>query len=270
MKQIKDQDVEHTSLQNDDWLIAQTAEGVTGKIQKGNLMAQSGINANNWIIKNSDYIMSLGEKIIFTETATLTLPPNPTEGSSVSILNVSSGTISIGRNGKKIQSTNYDAEFTIKSETIELIYCSDSVGWIPTRTALINLIGVKLIGTSFGTSPYSSGSEFSKAFDGSFTSFFDSATASNGYCGLELPAPNRILKIKYAPRAGNGARMLGGVFQGSNSLNSGYTTIARILTTPSDNIFSELLVTDTTPYKFVRYLGDVNSYCNVSEIEFYG
>jgi len=81
-----------------------------------------------------------------------------------------------------------------------------------------------------------------------------------------------ITKIRYYPRAGMGARMAGGIFEGSNgSRDSGpYTTLYTIGITPADQWTD--VTSFTNPdigYRYIRYRQPNGGACNVAEIEFY-
>lgn len=137
------------------------------------------------------------------------------------------------------------------------------------------LDAAKLTGTLFGTSPsYAPGFEFNQAFDGDINTFFDYASANGGYTGIDLGAGNEkeISKIRFYPRAGEEyfvLRMVGGKFQGSNTGNdTGYVDLFTITTALAG--WNEVALTNTTRYRYVRYLSPAESYCNVAEIEFYG
>jgi alpha-galactosidase len=141
----------------------------------------------------------------------------------------------------------------------------------PTPTPVAG--AVKLSGTTFGTSPaYAAGCEYDKAFDGNTSTYFDYAYANGGYTGIDLGAGNgrRVTSIKYYPRASWAGRMVMGKFQGSNtSSSSGYVDLYTISTTPP-YAWTQVNISDTNTYRYLRYLGPDGSYGNVAEIEFYG
>jgi hypothetical protein len=133
-------------------------------------------------------------------------------------------------------------------------------------------MGQKLSGTVFGTSPpYSPDSEFDKAFDADTATFFDYSQPSGGYTGLDLGTSRRIISLRYFPRASYASRMAGGKFQGSNtSATAGYVDLHTVSDTPAAGTFTQVTITDTNSYRWVRYLSPVNGYGNVAEVEFYG
>ena len=89
---------------------------------------------------------------------------------------------------------------------------------------------------------------------------------------MDLGAGNakRIVTIKFHPRSSNYVdRMVGGKFHGSNtSQTSGYVDLYTIASDPLFQMNS-VTITDTNTYRYLRYVGGVNSYCNAAEIEFW-
>jgi F5/8 type C domain len=130
----------------------------------------------------------------------------------------------------------------------------------------------KVIGTS--GSYKSQGNTIAKAFDGSLKTFFDGPTASGDWAGLDLGSTKIITQIKYASRSGWASRMNGGIFQGSNSATfaSGVINLYTIPAgaNPSSTSFTSKTITNTSAFRYVRYLGPTNSYGDVAEIQFFG
>jgi hypothetical protein len=132
---------------------------------------------------------------------------------------------------------------------------------------------VALSGTPYGTSPAWGGTTntYDKAFDSDPGTFFDYAQADGGYTGIDLGAGHAapVTAIRFVPRAGQPSRMVGGVFQGcTDGPDSGCHTIATVAWTPSPD-WHQLLVTDPTPYRWLRYVGPPGGFCDVAEIQFY-
>gem|GEM_PF-1652584 len=131
----------------------------------------------------------------------------------------------------------------------------------------------KVAGTAFGGTPaWAAGSEFDKAFDGNTGTYYDYAYPNGGFAGIDAGSGNakRITKVRYYPRSGFASRMTGGKFQGSNtSTTSGFVDLATIQSEPADGAWSELTVSDTGSYRYIRYLAPDNGYGNVAELEFY-
>ncbi|MBN8527045.1 MAG: immunoglobulin domain-containing protein, partial [Planctomycetes bacterium] len=108
-----------------------------------------------------------------------------------------------------------------------------------------------------------------KAFDSSTATFYDAA-AANAWTGIDVGAAGAtVTAIRFIARAGQPGRMVGGVFEGSNSLASGYTTLATVVAA-SDQVWTTVLVAGAAPCRYLRYRGPTGSACNVAEIEFRG
>jgi len=76
-------------------------------------------------------------------------------------------------------------------------------------------------------------------------------------------------QVRFFPRAGCAARMLGGRFQGSAD-GTAYTDLYTITATPADGRWTTAALTaDPKPYRFLRYLSPDGGWGNVSEVEFY-
>jgi len=127
----------------------------------------------------------------------------------------------------------------------------------------------KITGTAFGTAPWATGSEFGKAYDNNTSTFFDAAVGNGGYAGLDAGSAKVVKRIRYFPRGGFADRMVNGKFQGSNtSSSSGYVDLHTIATMPPD-AWVQVDITNTTGYRWIRYLGPNGGYCNIAEGEFY-
>ena len=87
---------------------------------------------------------------------------------------------------------------------------------------------------------------------------------------LPTAAPAGVVtQVRYVPRGGSGARMVGGKFQGSQD-GTAYTNLATITQTPPDGQYSTLPVSTSTAYRYLRYLAPSGSYGNIAELEFDG
>lgn len=129
----------------------------------------------------------------------------------------------------------------------------------------------KILGVPFGSSPaWSSGSTFEKSHDGDLNTYFDYLLNNGGFTGIEIPdgRETAVLALRYHPRNGQYKRMVGGMFQGSVDGVS-YTTIHKITELPTYQ-WHTVSISDTTVYKYLRYLGPDNSHCNIAELEFLG
>jgi hypothetical protein len=134
----------------------------------------------------------------------------------------------------------------------------------------------KLTGTGIGTSgTWGGGNTFDKALDGNLTTAYDADSATGDWVGLDLGtgSSNTLTKVRFAARAGHEGRMAGGMIQGSNTadFSSGVVTLVTINgAQPSGVLTSQLILNNTTPYRYVRYLGPTDGWCNIAEIEFWG
>lgn len=126
-----------------------------------------------------------------------------------------------------------------------------------------------IIGTS--GSYNNSGRTRETAFDKDVSTYFDAPIGNGSFVGLELQSAYKITGIRYYPRATYMSRMAGGKFQGSNSANfsTGVVDLATVSATPPTG-WNCLTVSNNNTFRYVRYLGPNGSYCNVSEIEYYG
>ena len=132
--------------------------------------------------------------------------------------------------------------------------------------------GAVLTGTVFsdGAGPWggNSGNAAPAAFDGNVNTFYDCAN-NTGYVGIQTGTAASVSKVVFAPRPGFESRMVGGVFEGSNtSATSGYTTLATVTATPSDGLSNTLTVTNRSAYRWLRYRDSQGGNCNVAEIQF--
>jgi hypothetical protein len=63
--------------------------------------------------------------------------------------------------------------------------------------------------------------------------------------------------------------MVGGKFQGSNvSSSSGFVDLYTISSAPATQ-WNEVTISNSTGYRWVRYLSPSNGFCNIAEMEFY-
>lgn len=110
------------------------------------------------------------------------------------------------------------------------------------------------------------------AFNGVYTNYFEGAASTGSWTGLDLVEAKRITKVRFMPRASNGALMVGGVFQGSNSATFATpTTLFTIASAPVDTggVYTSANVTNTGAFRYVRYVGPTGSYSTVASILFY-
>ena len=134
--------------------------------------------------------------------------------------------------------------------------------------------GTKLTGSLIGTtgSYANSGNTIAKAVDGSLGTYFDSAAASGSWVGYDLGSAATVTSVSYAPRSGYESRMVGGVFQGSNSpqFTSGVVNLYTVTTAPKAGVLTTAAVTASGSFRYVRYLSPSGGYADVAEVNFFG
>jgi hypothetical protein len=137
-------------------------------------------------------------------------------------------------------------------------------------------LAVKPIGRLTGTlvatagSYQNDGNTAAKAVDGNINTYFDGPTANGNYVGLNLGTPTSIATISYAPRPGWAQRMVGGIFQGSNSSNfSSPVTLYTVTTAPAVGVLTTVPSASTLPFEYVRYLAPSGSFGDVAEVQFF-
>lgn len=131
----------------------------------------------------------------------------------------------------------------------------------------------KLSGAVIGTSGSwaNSGNTVAKVFDNNFSTFFDGPDSVGDWVGLDLGSSKVIGQINYWPRISFASRMLGGIFQGDNTANfSNPVILSTITVVPPDNgTATTQPIANQTPFRYVRYVGPNNGYCNVAELQFF-
>lgn len=138
----------------------------------------------------------------------------------------------------------------------------------PPNPTDIYLHKMRVISGGLYGSDSSAGNGHEKAFDGDTGTYFDAKDPNNGYTGMVLVHPTRVYAIRWFPRSGFEGRMNGGVFEGSQSFMSGFKPILIIGQNPPSGWYLWRLPHPTIAYKYLRYRGPANGYCNISEIEF--
>ena len=133
--------------------------------------------------------------------------------------------------------------------------------------------GGKLSGIVIGSpgSWENRGNTIDKVFDGDLETFYDAAQGSGHWAGLDLGATFVISQIKYCPRRGYASRMVGGRFEAANvpDFSSGVVTLLTINSTPQEGVLTTRTVSNPNAFRYVRYIGPANGYCNIAEAEFW-
>jgi len=150
----------------------------------------------------------------------------------------------------------------------DLFARADAIGSPPGVPS--NILPGTLYGTPYGTSPAWGNlpNTYDKVFDGDPSTFFDFAEPSGGYAGIDAGRATAVSTIRYIPRNGQGARMVGGRFEGcADGPASGCRTLATVTEAPTLG-WNELAVSDPGRYRWLRYVGPDGSFCDVAEVEF--
>ena len=85
---------------------------------------------NDWTVKTAGYTAAAKDQSIINATSavTVTLPSSATAGDCITIKNIGTHAITIGRNGLKIESADQDGSLGV-SQAMQIVYVSASVGW---------------------------------------------------------------------------------------------------------------------------------------------
>jgi len=128
-----------------------------------------------------------------------------------------------------------------------------------------------LIGTA-GSWGNNSATTIAAAVDGNLGTFFDAPVASGAWVGYDLGADTLVVeRVRFAPRTGFASRMVGGVFQGAHKADfSDAVTLFTISATPEYGSLTSQPVSNSTAYRYVRYLSPANGYCDIAELEWWG
>lgn len=108
------------------------------------------------------------------------------------------------------------------------------------------------------------------AFDYLPSTTIEPGGADNAWVGLDLGTARQITAVRFIPRDDNSERMVGGVFQGSNSPTfTSPVRLAQINVRPVKGAEAMLAVTNPGTFRYVRYLSPNGGYANVAELKFY-
>ena len=121
-----------------------------------------------------------------------------------------------------------------------------------------------------GSKSATSADDYTAAWDGATTSFFDGPESSKGsglYTGIDIGTAwkAQLTKASFYPRSGMAARMTGGKFQGSNDGKT-WRTLATIAYAPPQGQWTTLTVTTSSVYRYFRYLSPDSGWGNVAEL----
>ena len=120
---------------------------------------------------------------------------------------------------------------------------------------------------TFGSGgPADDATTYDRAWDGSLSTYYDAAAASDAWTAAELPVQYTVTGIAYAPCGGQENRCSGGRFQGANSETGPWKDLHCITSTPPTGELTQVTVEDPGAFTFVRYLGPPLSHCSIASI----
>lgn len=107
-----------------------TAKIADGSITSAKLGAGVGGAYNDFAIKTGAYTAVTRDQLIVNSSSavTITLPASPSAGNVVFIKNAGTGTVTVGRNGSKINSTADDGSLAADAGAT-LVYLDSTIGW---------------------------------------------------------------------------------------------------------------------------------------------
>jgi hypothetical protein len=176
-----------------------------------------------------------------------------------------------------VTATSYLDTGLVNGSTYYYVVAATNVyGVSPDSTEASATPVMKLTGAVIGSSGSwgNSGNTSTNVFDGNLNTFYDAVNSAGDWAGLDLGsgAAAIVMQLKYCPRSGWAGRMVGGQFQGANVANfsSGVVTLFTVASTPPEGTMTVQAVTNATSFRYLRYIGPANAFCNVAEVEFWG
>ena len=95
-----------------------------------NTWAAAGGSYNDWEVKTAGYTAVAKDQSIMNATSavTVTLPSSASQGDCITLKNIGTHAITIGRNGLKIEGEDQDGSLGV-SQAMQIVYVSATVGW---------------------------------------------------------------------------------------------------------------------------------------------
>ena len=121
---------------------------------------------------------------------------------------------------------------------------------------------------SFGNS----GNTTARAGDGNLSTYFDAPAANGAQVTLDLGTATAVTQVRFAPRSGYAARMVGGRFLASNdpAFAAGVAQVYTVLVAPVAGTLTTATVAGSAAYRYWRYVAPAGSYGNVAEVQLFG
>lgn len=161
--------------------------------------------------------------------------------------------------------------------TVEAVVDGVTEAACPEVSVSIHAIAMDpLTGTVIGTEGSWDGkSTRDKVFDDDLSTFFDApkGAGEGTWVGLDLDEgyAAQVNRIAYCPRWNYAGRTVEGVFQGANKADfSDAVQLYQITTTPEVNMLTNVDITVTGQYRYLRYVSPKGSNGNIAEVKFYG
>ena len=108
-------------------------------------------------------------------------------------------------------------------------------------------------------------------FDGKFDTYFSAYDKSGAWVGLDLSSKYVIKKIGFSPRNARGADVELAVIQGANEPDFSDAVPIYVIKEPAETGRMHYVeINCSRGFRYVRYMGPVESRCNLAELEFYG
>jgi fibronectin type 3 domain-containing protein/regulation of enolase protein 1 (concanavalin A-like superfamily) len=276
---------------------------LTGTLQSVNGSAASGASLSAFNLGSSGNIVVSGKTYswsnftnvsgtITAATAPLAGPTNLTATvTSITQANLTWNSLTNATNYNVKRSLASDGPYTTIASGVATTHYTDNAAYISleyyyvvsamvagsetANSAEVALRHPKLTGAIIGTAGSwdNDGNTITNVFDNNLNTFFDGPTANGCWVGLYFGAnvSNAITQINYCPRSGSESRMVNGIFQGANQANfSDAVTLYKVTAQPAAGQFTAATITNTSAFRYVRYLSPNGGYCNVAELQFHG
>ncbi|GAA3990145.1 hypothetical protein GCM10022210_49560 [Mucilaginibacter dorajii] len=173
--------------------------------------------------------------------------------------------------------TSYvDATVNTGSTYFYIVTAINRKGEGPASSPVNIFVGKKLTGTITGTSgSWNNDPSTTKtaAMDGNLNTYFDANQTDGAWTGLDLGPDNiaKVTQVSFAPRSTFPQRMIGGVFQGANKPDfTDAIALYTVASQPPVGLYTSQAISNTTYFRYMRYLSPNGGSGNIAEVNFYG